>query len=41
LKGDFNTSLTDMGKVIKQLPDTLDSCSQHTFAKLIRNNFPE
>lgn len=41
LKGDFNTSLTDMGKVMKQLPEALDSCSQHTFARLIRRNFPD
>lgn len=30
-----------MGKVIKALPDALDSCSQHTFAKIIRNSFPD
>ncbi len=26
---------------MKQLPEALDSCSQHAFAKLIRNNFPD
>ncbi len=30
-----------MGKVMKQLPLALDSCSQHTFANIIRNNFPD
>ena len=38
--GKFNNSLTDMGKVIEKLPETLDSCSQHSLAKWVRNNFP-
>ena len=39
--GKFNASLTDMGKVVEKLPDTLDSCSQHKFASWVRNNYPE
>ena len=30
-----------MGKVVQKLPDTLDTCSQHKMANLIRNNFPD
>ena len=41
MKGDFNASLTDMGKVIKQLPSALDSCNQHGLAKFIKNAFPD
>jgi hypothetical protein len=41
MAGKFNASLTDMGKVIEQLPLALDSCSQHKLASLVRNNFPE
>lgn len=40
-KGKFNNSLTDMGKVMEKIPDTLDSCSQHKLAKWFRNNFPQ
>lgn len=29
-----------MGKVVEKLPDTLDSCSQHKLANLIRYNLP-
>ena len=38
--GKFNASLTDMGKVVQKIPDTLDSCSQHKMAKWVRTNFP-
>jgi hypothetical protein len=41
LKGEFNASLVDMGKVVKALPDSLDACSQHSWAQLVRNNFPD
>ena len=41
MKGSFNLSLTDMGKVIKKLPDTLDSCNQHAIANRIRLDFPD
>jgi hypothetical protein len=41
MAGKFNTSLTDMGKVVAQLPLALDSCSQHSLANLVRKNFPE
>ena len=39
-QGKFNDSLTDMGKVVEKIPDTLDSCSQHSLAKWVRTNFP-
>lgn len=41
MAGKFNNSLTDMGTVIQKIPETLDSCSQHSLAKWVRNNFPE
>ena len=41
MKGSFNSSLTDMGKIIKKLPDTLDSCNQHSLANKIRFEFPD
>ena len=41
MAGKFNDSLTDMGKVVEKIPETLDSCSQHSMAKWFRNNFPE
>lgn len=41
MEGKFNVSLSDAGKVMKKLPDTLDSCNQHSLATLIRNNLPE
>ena len=40
MAGKFNKSLTDMGKVVEQLPIMLDSCSQHNLANFVRNNFP-
>jgi hypothetical protein len=39
--GKFNKSLTDMGKVVQQLPVALDTCSQHKLANLVRKNFPD
>lgn len=41
IAGKFNTSLTDMGKVIEKLLEALDSCNQHQIAQFIRYNFPE
>ncbi len=41
MQGKFNASLTDMGLVMKKLPDTLDSCSQHSLANLVRKNLPD
>lgn len=41
MKGAFNESLTDMGKVVEKIPDTLDNCNQHAIAKTIRFDFPE
>lgn len=40
MAGKFNISLTDLGKIVQKLPDTLDSCNQHQLAKFIRYNFP-
>ena len=40
-QGKFNNSLTDMGKVIEKVPETLDSCSQPKMAKWVRTNFPK
>lgn len=39
--GKFNASLTDVGKIVEKIPETLDSCNQHNIAKFIRYNFPE
>lgn len=41
MAGKFNTSLTDMGKIVEQLPVALDSCNQQKLANMIRLNFPE
>lgn len=41
MAGKFNISLTDVGKIVQKLPETLDSCNQHKLATLIRYNFPE
>ena len=30
-----------MGKVMEKIPDTLDSCSQHSLAQWFRTNFPQ
>ena len=40
MAGKFNSSLTDMGKVLEKIPDTLDSCSQHAMANWVRSNLP-
>jgi len=39
--GKFNQSLSDAGKVIKQMPLALDSCGQHHLAQMIRYDFPD
>lgn len=41
IAGKFNTSLTDMGKVVKQIPLFLDSCDQVDLANRVRANFPD
>lgn len=41
MAGKFNNSLTDMGKLVQQLPVALDSCSQDKLASFVRTNFPE
>ena len=40
LVGKFNSSLTDLGQVVSQLPIFLDSCNQNKLANLIRFEFP-
>jgi hypothetical protein len=41
MAGKYNSSLTDMGKVVQQLPLALDSCSQKNLANFVRANFPD
>jgi hypothetical protein len=41
IAGKFNQSLTDFGKVVQKIPDTMDSCSQHDIAKWFRTMFPQ
>lgn len=41
MAGKFNNSLTDIGKVIKKIPDTLDTCSQDHVADWVRLIFPD